>query len=233
MANTPSAETRKQHSEEKLQKIRERIVKMLNLAKDGGASEGEVENATRMARQLMNEYNIDESELIAAETGTVQVGDHLGMKKVTFEGWESSLSVVCKFVCDVTPYKQTVKAGQEIRFIGLPTDVAIARDLFSSLLITVKTMAKQRNGAGWTRAHQSYALGFVDSLVRKAKAEKQASTMQANAIILRKDVLIDKYIAENLKLGYDSGPDVHDAAAYHAGQRDGSMADIGVTNKIH
>ena len=228
------ADTKKQHSEEVLNKIRARIVKMLTLAKDGGASEGEVENATRMARQLMNEYNIDASELQEAERGTVKVGDHVGMKKTVFEDWEKQLTLVCEFVCDVKPYTSTLAAGQEVHFVGLPTDVAIARELYSTLLITVKTMAKQRCGAGWTRSHRSYCLGFVDSLVRKAQAErdKSDSSTPAGAIVLRKDVLVKKYVEENLKFHYERAADIHDRDAFMRGQADGRNADIGVNNRI-
>lgn len=47
-------------------KIKERIRKLLNLAADDGAAEGEIDNALRAARRLMLQHQIGEDDVAAA-----------------------------------------------------------------------------------------------------------------------------------------------------------------------
>lgn len=213
--------------EEAVDKIR----KMMNLANDGSASEGEVENAVRFARRLMDQFNVTDSECNRPVEST-DIGDHEAVTRITFDQWEKSLAMVIKEVCDVGVYYAPGTNKNALHFVGTERDVAIGKELFTTLMITVKSMARLKQGPGWTVSHRSYCLGFVDSLVDKARDEKRKSSAEAGAIVLCKGAMIRKWMDENLRLQPEAPTSNVDQHAYQRGRADGRLADIGTTNRL-
>lgn len=188
----------------------------------------------RFARKLMDEYNIAESAVFMDRSSRVEVVDAPGMEKHTFDYWEKQTAVVCEIVCDVRGYTRRSKQGQSVHFVGTPRDVAIASEFYTTLLITIKTMARQTCGNGWMVRHRSYCMGFVDALVEKARAERdRPAEAGTTAIVLRKNEIIDQWMAEHLRLGEpDGNPNAMDHASYSKGHHHGSQMDLGVENRL-
>jgi len=227
-------------------KILERIRKLMRLAQDDGASEGEVENALRMARDLMDKAGIAEDQVVleddAAETVEVIQQDARSAGVIT--PWQQNLAWVSCYICDVRFVIRTVpewrdgrrKTRKSIVFIGLPRDVAIACELYEELLVTIRTMARWRYGNGFGTMHRSYAEGFVSALIDKARRMQDASKQQASqagAIILAKDAIIERYMSENMHVrSTKSRRSTVDSRAYLRGSTDGQNVDIGTSNRL-
>ena len=170
--------------------IIERVKKMLTLASDAGAAPGEIENAMRLARKLMTEYGIEQSDLIDAPQVEVIEGE--SAKRAGWARWEQTVAhAVCK-ICDVRFIFRTSITGQAVIFIGLAHDVAVARELFPALLVTIRVSARTQYGNGWALPHRSFADGFSAGLFSQAKAAQLEATTQA--IVLRKDIKINEYL---------------------------------------
>ena len=185
-----------------------KVRKMMALANDDAAHEGEVENALKMARALMTAYGISDEDLFEGDGTTTSIGMQSAAEKAGFASWEQHLSAAIAAVCDCRATigtrtrfgPQGKKRRKHVNFTGFEHDVAVACPLFVATAITIRTMARQRFGTGWGIDHRSYAEGFVVGLQRKAQAwlhEAQAT----NAIVLRKDLAVKEWMDENLNVG--------------------------------
>lgn len=200
--------------------IIERIKKMLNLAADAGAAPGEIENAMKLARKLMTEYGVQQSDLVDAPQ--VSVIEGVSATRAGWAKWEQLiLHATCK-ICDVAIIYRRSITGQSVVFIGLPHDVAVAQELFPALLATIRISARTQFGTGWQLQHRSFADGFAAGLLHQAR-QGQA---EAQAIVLRKDIKIKEYL-DTLNLSKKKAVTVRkqcDQAAYSKGYQQGITA---------
>lgn len=184
-------------------KIKDRIRKLLNLANDPGAFQGEIENAVAAARKLMNNHNISEAELMEEN---VSVEEQARRSKyaqqdtytagVNVSLWENWLMIaICELVGTVNSYKTSevhirrnaaglverdiygaIKQGTRLVFYGPEEDARDAAGLFEEWSVLICAMARLKFGGAFKGPGRSYAEGFVTALlmtVRKAKAEEQ------------------------------------------------------------
>lgn len=208
--------------------ILNKVRKMMNLAHGEGASEGEIENALRMARKLMTEYGITEEQLNVNVENTTEITDEIGAQRCGFQQWEQSLAGVIGNICDVGTYRKRRPSMMDICFYGFKHDVAVAREVYATMLVSVKLLARMRCGKGWTSSHRSYADGFVAGLQAKAYDMKRQAT-QENAIILRKDIIVSKWAQEHLNLRVKKARAIKkamDFTAYDKGRSDGYSANV-------
>jgi hypothetical protein len=111
--------------------IKDRIRKLLNLAENDGASEGEIENAMRFAQRLMAEHHLDEADIdrnpdqrrtpedIASSKSYTHVSVPLGASKMSY--WEASVSnAVQRVFSDHVQCYRTHPTGQAKTPAGLP-----------------------------------------------------------------------------------------------------------------
>lgn len=208
-----------------MDKIASRVRKLLALAHDNSASQGEIENAMRMARELMTQYGIEDSDLQEDDTSNPIV-DERGQAKNTSQRWEQSLSIAISNICDVVAYR----CGGVIHFVGYARDVAVARELYPSLVVTARTLARMELGKGWTPSHRSFAEGFVSALISRSKDWKKEAE-NTTAIVVRKDVAIREWLnGQGLKLSRArrrGGGGRYDAAAAAAGSKAGNRIALG------
>lgn len=209
-----------------------RIRKLLAMARDGSATEGEVENAMRAARTLMDRYAIQDDELAG--------GDPSRMDGIVDEpgDWHSHeptdrdrlLAVACGHLCDVGVGMKSKYFGRTLlyctTFWGLPRDVAVAHAVFPELRSTMHRMARFRYGQRWSDQHTSYCCGFSLRLAVRAEELATASAQPAaaaGAIIVRKRALLDAW-AQQQGVGKarpaKSRRDI-DGCAFTLGMRDG------------
>lgn len=205
---------------EELNKIMERIAKMIALANDAGATEGEKANAKRMASELMSKYNIREAQLGKRDIKekSCYSSEASDYKNGRLKSWVSSFYhtiytafgvyiVFGKFDKeDKEPLEQFILAGRDV-------DIQIAdytiEVIYDQVIHKVEDYRKQlkQEGVRWTeRIEYSYYHGLlsevkntITSLLKDVTAYKQPSettgalTQQAKSNL---PTLMDEYQAK-------------------------------------
>lgn len=239
---------------EKLEATKAKVRKLLKLARDEGAMEGEVENAMRFARQLMDKYNLTEACVAIDEDPegektmeNMTVGDAYPTHSYMFGfAW-----AVCT-VTDTAWYIMTSYSGKKsVRFYGLPHDVQVACELFDAVHTTAWAMSRahgrevKREGLAVLpkeieRCRRSYLRGMSQRLQERAREMTQESKddkdtgTQTTAIIVVKDAALSLYAEKklNLRKGRSSSPKYFEGSSYVAGVTDGDKVSLSVNNKV-
>lgn len=198
----------------KLDRVKDTIRKLLNLAANDAATEGEVNNAVRFARKLMLQHQLSEDDCTETETTEEEriaravcqdFASHSQSTKAT--SWESCLSMfVCQFVGGVKVYKTTNAVRREHgiikhvngsaacaiwTFYGLAEDAAVAQRVFDDLAITIASMGRLKWGGAFRGPGREYCEGFVDGLFSQLKqADAEQHQSESRALTVRRDALI-------------------------------------------
>ena len=171
-------------------KIKDKIRKLMNLANDSGAFDGEIDNALRFARRLMLEHNIDEKELgqpqdpieAAAKTQYAQADAFTHGTDLSL--WESVLkNAICDLIGTIGCYRAHGKVekrneagmlqfdshGKTMRstklcFYGPAEDVRDAAMLFHEWTHVISAMARLKFGGCFHGDGRSYAEGFTQGI---------------------------------------------------------------------
>lgn len=226
----------------------ERIKKMMRLAEDKGASEGEVDNALRFAKKIMAEYDLSEADIILDEARPDAINDVVEMDLVAQAGDIHEIEKVMARVIDVvcstkhyftSKYVPGPKGRPSFKRVavlyGMARDVAVGKYLFVELMVTLRAMARNHFGKGWSDTHRSYGKGFAMRLHERALAMKHEPVVgSSTAIVLAKDALLNRYANEklNLVVGRAKKFRMGDAAAYAKGGSDANNISLS-TNGIH
>lgn len=187
-----------------LDKVKARIRAMLNTAADDAATEGEIDNALRFARAMMQQHHLEESDL--AEEPADQYEDIarapkgtaaavVGKKLFAWEGW---LAHFCsKFVGGVGHYLDSdiqiarrgrlavwdengeVRMGKAVVFYGVAEDALLAKELYDDLRTTIITMARLTWGGCYQGDGGAYAEGFVEGLNTKLRKAAEQERLEA------------------------------------------------------
>lgn len=169
------------------QRIIDRVRKLMALANDGAASEGEIANAMAFAAKLMDEHHIAEQDInltTRSDNEPITFGTADGI--TTRDGlstWESALGhAICKLFGSVNWYRtherhtirvngiaQTtrggnVKQGLRVVFYGPTDEAAEAAELFSEWARLIATMGVMKFGACYKGDGGAYCYGFATAL---------------------------------------------------------------------
>jgi len=180
-----------------IEKVKDTVRKLLNLANNGAAAEGEIANAMRFAAKLMEQHQLTEEEVklnkvdekildLENQTFAELKGWFGGYK---FCEWESNAaSFACAFVggvkwyyredvverdengiakCWPAWYGHKVKTKVQVTFYGIEEDVAIAFAVYNEILMTVAAMAKLKYGGVYRGPGRNYCEGFVSGIWSK------------------------------------------------------------------
>jgi len=221
-----------------------KIRKMLNLAACTSASEGEIENALRFARNLMDEYNLAEADLYLDQSKAGQTYDSIVEAEACVRNGtvdrldKHMLHVVC-YICGVRHFsrKRVVSGKQQEHLVlfGLPRDVAVAKAMHGQLMVSMRAMSRFACGPGWKKPHWDYCRGFVLRLIERAKeiSKPASSSQQSCAIVLAKDSMVHRYSTEKLrlKLGKTRALRINDASMFNRGRADADNVSLS-TNGI-
>ncbi len=238
-------------------KIHDQIRRLLNLAADDAASEGEIANALKFASNLMARHQIDESECTGdlADERAAMTAAHAygGTSKAAV--WEGSLAMFVADFCGCGVYRdhpapKRTPAGILIggdsrhfarhRFYGLADSVEMAIGTYQELRETVAAMAKLRYGGVYRGPGRNYCEGFAAGLrsqIKKAvesDPDSQALAIRAGAIVRQNQADAKNWLAtsEGIHLQTRSVSrrgTTHDHGAYGQGQSDGARASVGGT----
>jgi hypothetical protein len=188
------------------EKAKDTIRKLLNLAANDAAAEGEIANAVAFASRLMAEHSFSQADIdqgdtaadIMAELDAAELGSAQSFcgssKQSSWEGWAAN------FVCDLigglkchwkrADYPRTaagIMIGREprvaIKFYGLAEDAALAAEVYQELRETIAAMAKLRWGGVYRGEGRSYCEGFVSALNAKLRTQKAKETAELSKML--------------------------------------------------
>lgn len=196
-----------------IDRIKEKLAKLLRLGENDAASEGEIQNALNLATQMMAKHQLtrDDIDMSAADPiAKVQLGRHFAFcKGATLTTWESSLtSFVKNFIGSVSCYNagkmpirkngiaadffssSSAREAIAIAYYGSDDDARCAVSMFEELRDAIATMAILRWG-GWMRGEGgAYAYGFVCGLLeahRSAVKNLMNQDATTSALILKSE----------------------------------------------
>ena len=188
-----------------IEKVKDRVAKLLATAGNISATDGEVENALRAARSLMQAYHLEEADC-AAKDGQPE-DDRFDRQKTSFLSsrricWECNLAwFICEFLGSVQYYTQRgsshlidgqIKATGQFCYYGPADEIPLAIQLHEELATVIVAMAKARYGS-WARGDgATYAEGFVQGLRSQlSKADREArKTETGTALAVRCEALV-------------------------------------------
>ena len=196
-----------------IENIKSKVGKMLALASDQSASQGEIENAVAMATSMMAKYNLTREDVDNTKENPIENVKYgtrtaYGLSKKTFV-WESQLAMfVAKFVATVKVYRDsklhlnrkgifvvTDEKGNSVYsrafiFYGADDDCEIAVALFDELKKAIQMSAIIRFNS-WAKGDGgAYCEGFVSGLkeTHLKEVEKLKNTdTQTTALILQSE----------------------------------------------
>jgi hypothetical protein len=241
--------------------IIQRLVK-LNALKERAGSESEAANAADKIARILEKYNLEEGVIERHQrkqsTGIEGKPEYTTSSIVqVYDSWMAH--TVCKmvdvkffvryhfkqvYVPRTRSYKK-VKTNSYVVFCGLPNNVAVAMHLFKMFVDTLLFTMDKRYHDGSLRgaaAHQSYRLGFADSLVRLCEELKNARMKEhynenqiegdtCQALVRVGQEVAQKYFDDMFKDApkeEKKAKEVHvkDIHSFRLGVRDGKQVDV-------
>lgn len=194
--------------------VKSKIRKLLGLANDPNAAEGEIENALRFSERLMAQHQIDQGELDQHEARpakSMMANDRAWLKSSRAAFWQGQLSmVVCRAVGTVQTYQDyneaklgpggTVAFNENgepdltkyagFRFYGPAADVSLAVEMFAALSETISAMGVLRYGSCVRGSGRNYCEGFVSGLRDSLMQQQAGRDSHSKALVLaRTDVV--------------------------------------------
>lgn len=199
--------------------IKEKIRLLLNLAKDDGASSGEIDNAMRFATMLMAKYHINEDEINKHTDGHERAAlyDRMGVGRsysqtMKLGYWEKLLATFCcQFVgsvqCYISNGKEVVKENGIIKcdsdgnsvirrafvFYGVDEDVQLTIDLYNELSVIIAATARMKHGSVMKSSGGDYAQGFVSGLFTRLQNQQLliSQSSESRSLVVQSNEMIE------------------------------------------
>lgn len=203
-----------------LDRVKDTIQKLLNLAKNDAASEGEVNNAMKFVAKLMREHSLTEEDFANYNrkqgldaVNDMPTGESRVARGLQVVAWHGAVAMfVCELLGTVKVY-QTAKTAVKLPsgifqtkpdgspmyskfwvFYGVAEEANLASELFGELLFVITAMAKLKYGKTVRGAGYDYCLGFANGLranLKTAKLEEQKTT-STGLIVARNELTAAK-----------------------------------------
>lgn len=200
--------------------VKARIRKLLQLAENDAATDGEISNAIAFAQRLMAEHHLSEEQVKEGDPvnlHAVQADlEKLTMLRLAAFGqgeklasWEVTLSMfVSKLVGGVGVYgsgARTVRTAtgtimfdsrgrsmvrSTVTFYGADEDVRLAQQLYVDIATTIAAMARLKFGGAFRGEGRSYGDGFVAGLQTKLREATAASAAESKSLAIRCDAIV-------------------------------------------
>lgn len=167
-------------------RIINKVKKILAIAHDEGAAEGERDNALRMAYNLMAKHNL-------SMTSLQDKPEDRGMREEMFYGrpWATSLcnSVASMFFCHYIVRKSPLKNMAGHIFVGKESNAATALEMSRWLIDSIKKEASRRAYAlnenmTWRRSFCEGAVSKIRVRIRDMKEEVSKEAGTGTSLIL-------------------------------------------------
>ena len=229
-------------------KVLARVKKMMALANDAAATEGERDNALRMAHATLAKYNLSMSEADASgktpeerrESGVMTIREHPWMRTV-------AQAVANLFFCNFF-YVASKDYNAKYYFVGKESNVYTAQEMVKYVIKSIdaeaRRVAKEETGNASGTYWRSFCKGAGTKVwhrcaeIRKAAEAKPATASTGTALVLASVYAAEceanaRYIEEQMKLRLRTRATRERSAssdAWHAGQEYGGK--IGLNNQI-
>lgn len=170
-------------------KVLERIKKMLALGNDSAASEGERENALRMAYNLLAKHNLSMNDLPGDELNEPREKQET---TVSADKWARSLahSIADLFFCKYF-YQQTHTSGKDRHFfVGRVSNSITALSMSEYLIKSIKREATKRYKSPTSPEGRSFCVGTVNTIRSRVQdmlrkdSEATDGAAPGNALVL-------------------------------------------------
>lgn len=166
------------------EKILARVRKMLALGKNRGATEGERDNALRMARATLEKYNLDLAS-VEESTHKPTAGEERVEKEGRFYGrpWARAIAVAAADLCFCSYLYVGARRGSDTRhcFIGRTSNAITALELAQYLVESVHREAKrhQRQHYLGNDSYRAFAWGAASAIRQRVRDLRAASEKAA------------------------------------------------------
>lgn len=226
---------RQQANNDSMARIVERIKKMRKVAANAAATEGEIENAMRMASTMMLQHNIADEDL---QDELEDQGNAFGRIAVLVNGlrrvaWEGQLAMyIAELFGNVFCYNDRGGHRGRISFYGPIDSVEQAAELFRELLIEIATLARLKYGGYAKGRGASYAEGFVAELSAILRGVNHSPAIIASTRTLRARLEHDARVWLKTECDitlvnqYSSGRSGYDPNAAAEGRADGRTRNV-------
>lgn len=234
-------------TDDNLDRIKQRLAKLLAIAGDSRANINEAAAAAQQAESIMRKYQLDHSDAVMRE---VRSGQHLktatsvasaktnGTKVKKVPPWANLLgTAVSRFNNCGSRIVYTDSGDVGFKFYGYDNDVDLCKWMFDYLVNTINSLAEGYKFTAEYREHgrsaaNSYRRGLVTAIlssISKIQAEKdaemQASVTGRGLVLVKNEEMLAKWgkgIFETIVL--KSSAFVADA--FGSGLKDGEKIDV-------
>jgi hypothetical protein len=215
-------------TKEQESKAIDKIRKLLALAADGGASEGERNNAARMAAKLRIQFGIEQYQIEEGGKPTIRVGfayaRHMGKTMacpdftgIIAVGVGELMGCVVQLVNVIDPLVGT--QVNKFKYSGEISDVKMAVWLTEKLIVQAyRESAKgvpQEKRIGWLNAWACAVQGRLYKMAAMQKEEESLSGSMALVVIDAKSAKVKEKFGATEKKENNKIPFAHEG--YHAG----------------
>ncbi len=220
-------------------KILERIRKMLALGRNDGATEGERDNAMRMAHKLMAAYNLEMAE-VDADPARKQTMEPRAEHRATFYGrpWARNVakSIAQLMACNYLTITATKGKDTQHIFLGRHTNAVTAAYLAEYLVTSIDREGHRqaRQGAHDNAWFRSFAWGAAVKIAERvtemlANKDQQTALTDSKALVLanfyQKEMAAnEEFVRQRYpRLGHSrAGKGISNTQAFHQGTQYGS-----------
>lgn len=221
---------RQQLNNDAMAKVIQRICKMRNTASNAASSQGEIENALRMASTMMLQYQLTDEDLQEQSSESSGYGSiSVLVTGIRAALWEKRLaSYVSRLLGDVFTFFNPHGQRTKIVFYGPIDSVEIAVGLYTELLLEIATLARLKYGGYARGSGASYCEGFVRGLweILNGHSSQSPALIETSKQLSAKleyaaKVWLSDECGINLGLASRSSRIAYDERAAAAGQTDG------------
>lgn len=219
-------------------KILGRIKKMMALANNAAASEGERDNALRMSYKLLAAHNISMVD-VQAHGQVKQEGREKQVASFVVYPWARSIASHISELFFCKYYFQRPATGKTAThtFVGKTSNATTASIVADYVVRSVLKEAARRYGSAISPEARNFAVGVtrrIGERVRELRTEETTAVSTGTALVLVNLYQSEKEANNNwlalqgvtLKVSASSTKAVTNAAAFHAGKDFGSRVSL-------
>lgn len=155
-------------AEKSIESVLARVKKMIALGTDSGATEGERENAMRMAHNVLAKYNLTMSDLPEEQEEARERNVITVCADKWFRVLAMQVSKLC--FCNYCFSRTSVSGKDQHHFIGRQSNVATATYMAEYLLKGIRREASARFGGATTPQGRAFCCGATSSISNRIAA---------------------------------------------------------------
>jgi len=218
-----------------LDDVKTRVLKLLRLARDKGATEAEATLAAEKAQALLEEHKLAQADCIDVTEARETTGHDMIKVQLRCPHWRRVLRKAC---ADTSYCFSMAGNAGEWHLFGKPTDIMVTRELYAFLAGQVERMGREYGRASTTRgAGIAFRVGCaarVATRLREAFKARQVAHTQSHALVLYDDAQAARALSRSV-FPYQrqtTSAGVRDQGAYSAGMRAGDGVRLTVERPI-